>query len=154
MLDERDRRILALLQLDASMSVGDLAEKVHLSLSACSRRLQRLENDGYILRRVAILDRAKMGLPTTVFALIRTTKHSDEWIELFRSTISGIAEITEAHRLTGHYDYLLKVVLPRAEHYDVVYKAIVRKLELFDVTASISMEVLKSGDVLPVSYAI
>lgn len=153
MLDDRDRKMLEWLQRDASLSVSDLAERVNLSVSACSRRIQRLEDDGYILRRVAILDRGRMGLPSTVFALIKTTSHSDDWIDLLRATLAGIPEIVEAHRLTGHYDYLLKIVLPRAEHYDLVYKAIVRKLDLFDVTASISMEILKSGDVLPVNYA-
>jgi len=152
-LDERDRKILSLLQEDASLSVGDLAEKVNLSLSACSRRIQRLEEAGYVARRIAVLDRDKMGVPTTVFALIKTAHHSDDWIDIFRKVIADIPEIVEAHRLTGNYDYILKVVLPRVEHYDVIYKQIVRKVELFDVSASISMEVLKSGMAVPVDYA-
>ncbi len=153
MIDDRDRKILALLQEDASLSVGDLSEKVHLSVSACSRRIQRLEDTGYVARRIAVLDRARMGVPTTVFALIKTAHHADDWIEDFRRAISDIPEIVEAHRLTGNYDYILKVVLPRVEHYDVIYKQIVRKVELFDVSASISMEVLKSGMAVPVDYA-
>ncbi|MBD9372828.1 Lrp/AsnC family transcriptional regulator [Rhizobium sp. ARZ01] len=152
-LDERDTKLLAMLQADAGVSVAELAERVNLSLSACARRIQRLEENGYIARKVAVLDREKMGVPTTVFALIKTAHHSDEWIELFRKAISGIAEIVEAHRLTGNYDYILKIVLPRVEHYDVIYKEIVRKVELFDVSASISMEVLKSGNEVPVAYA-
>lgn len=153
MLDERDRKILSLLQDDASISVSELAERVSLSVSACSRRILRLEETGYIARRIVVLDRERMGVPTTVFALIKTTHHSDDWIEIFRKAISDIPEIVEAHRLTGNYDYILKVVLPRVEHYDVVYKRIVRKVELFDVSASISMEILKSGDAIPVDYA-
>ncbi|MDI7863664.1 Lrp/AsnC family transcriptional regulator [Rhizobiaceae bacterium n13] len=153
MLDERDRKILDLLQIDAGISVSDLAGRVALSVSACSRRIQRLEDDGYIARRIAVLDRGRMGVPTTVYALVKTAHHSDEWIEIFRKAVSDIPEIVEAHRLTGNYDYILKVVLPRVEHYDVVYKAIVRKVELFDVSASISMEVLKSGTGVPVRYA-
>jgi len=152
-LDERDRKILSLLQDDASLSVGDLAERVSLSLSACSRRIQRLEEAGYVARRIVVLDRDKMGVPTTVFALIKTAHHSDDWIDIFRRVIADIPEIVEAHRLTGNYDYILKVVLPRVEHYDVIYKQIVRKVELFDVSASISMEVLKSGMAVPVDYA-
>jgi Lrp/AsnC family transcriptional regulator len=152
-LDERDRKILSLLQEDASLSVGDLAERVSLSLSACSRRIQRLEEAGYVARRIAVLSRDLMGVPTTVFALIKTAHHSDDWIDIFRRVIADIPEIVEAHRLTGNYDYILKVVLPRVEHYDVIYKQIVRKVELFDVSASISMEVLKSGMAVPVDYA-
>lgn len=153
MLDERDRKILSLLQEDASLSVGDLADKVSLSISACSRRIQRLEETGYVARRIAVLDRDRMGVPTTVYALIKTAHHSDDWIDTFRKVIADIPEIVEAHRLTGNYDYILKVVLPRVEHYDVIYKQIVRKVELFDVSASISMEILKSGMSVPVEYA-
>ncbi|MBA4786237.1 MAG: Lrp/AsnC family transcriptional regulator, partial [Rhizobiales bacterium] len=153
MLDERDRRILELLQKDAAIPVAEVAEQVSLSASACSRRIQRLEEAGYIQRRIAVLDRERIGVPTTVFALIKTAHHSDDWIENFRRAISDIGEIVEAHRLTGSYDYILKVVLPRVEHYDVVYRRLVKRIELFDVSAFISMEVLKSGQTLPVDYA-
>lgn len=154
MLDERDRRILELLQKDSGMPVAEVAEQVSLSASACSRRIQRLEETGYIQRRIAVLDRERIGVPTTVFALIKTAHHSDDWIENFRRAISDIGEIVEAHRLTGSYDYILKVVLPRVEHYDVVYRRLVKRIELFDVSAFISMEVLKSGQTLPVDYAV
>lgn len=153
MLDDRDRKILAALQEDAGLSVADLAEQVALSLSACSRRIQKLEDAGYVARRIAVLDRGRMGVPTTVYALVKTVHHSDDWIELFRKVIADIPEIVEAHRLTGHYDYILKLVLPRVEHYDVIYKQLVRKVELFDVSASISMETLKAGLSVPVNYA-
>jgi Lrp/AsnC family transcriptional regulator len=153
MLDDRDRRILDTLQQDAGISVTDLAERVALSVSACSRRIQRLEESGHIARRIVVLDREKMGVPTTVFALVKTAHHSDEWTESFRRAIADIGEIVEAHRLTGNYDYILKIVLPRVEHYDVIYKRIVRRIELFDVSASISMELLKGGTAIPVGYA-
>lgn len=153
MLDERDRKLLTLLQQDGSMAVGELADRVNLSLSACSRRIQRLEEAGYIAKRIVVLNRERMGVPTTVFAMIKTAHHSDEWIETFRRAISDIPEIVEAHRLTGSYDYILKVVLPRVEHYDVVYRRLVKRIELFDVSAFISMEILKSGHALPVDYA-
>ena len=153
MLDDRDRRILDLLQANVVMPVAEVAEQVALSPSACSRRIQKLEEAGYIARRVAVLDRERIGVPTTVFALVKTAHHSDDWIESFRKAISDIGEIVEAHRLTGSYDYILKVVLPRVEHYDVVYRRLVKRIELFDVSAFISMEVLKSGGSLPVDYA-
>jgi Lrp/AsnC family transcriptional regulator len=154
MLDERDRKILELLQADAGISVTALADAVALSVSACSRRIQRLEDSGHIARRIVVLDRDKMGVPTTVYALIKTAHHADEWIERFKRAISDIPEIVEAHRLTGNHDYILKIVLPRVEHYDVIYKTIVRRVELFDVAASISMEELKSGMAIPVGYAV
>ena len=104
MMDERDRRILELLQKDAAIPVAEVAEQVSLSASACSRRIQRLEEAGYIQRRIAVLDRERIGGPTTVFALIKTAHHSDDWIENFRRAISDIGELVEAHRLTGSYD--------------------------------------------------
>lgn len=153
MLDDRDRKILSLLQKDASIPVTEIADRVALSISACSRRITRLETEGYIARRVVVLDRERMGVPTIVFALVKTTRHAEEWVESFRKAIAGIPEVVEAHRLTGNYDYLLKILLPRAEHYDEVYKAIIRKVELFDVSASISMEVMKADEGIPVGYA-
>src|SRR5689334_16754465 len=77
MLDERDRKILDLLQTDAGISVTDLADSVALSVSACSRRIQRLEESGHIARRIVVLDREKMGVPTTLYALIKTAHHAD-----------------------------------------------------------------------------
>ncbi|EKF59567.1 AsnC family transcriptional regulator [Agrobacterium albertimagni AOL15] len=153
MIDERDRKILDLLQQDSSIAVADLAERVALSTSACSRRIQKLEEQGFIARRIVVLDREKIGVPTTVYALVKTAHHADDWIEAFRKAISDIPEIVEAHRLTGHYDYILKLVLPRVEHYDVVYRRLVKRVELFDVSASISMETLKQGLAVPVDYA-
>nr|WP_274706869.1 Lrp/AsnC family transcriptional regulator [Allorhizobium sonneratiae] len=152
-MDERDRKILDCLQRDATQPVAELADKVALSASACSRRIQRLEEAGYIERRIAVLNRDRIGVPTTVYALVKTAHHSDEWTEEFRRAISDISEIVEAHRLTGHHDYILKIVLPRVEHYDVVYRRLVRRIELFDVSASISMETMKSGSAVPVDYA-
>ena len=99
MLDDRDRKILDALQRDASVPLADLAELVSLSASACSRRIQRLEDAGYISKRIAILDREKIGVPTTVFALVKTAHHSDDWIETFRGAIADIAEIVEAHKI-------------------------------------------------------
>ncbi|MBZ5758449.1 MULTISPECIES: Lrp/AsnC family transcriptional regulator [Rhizobium] len=154
MLDERDRKLLDILQGDAGISVTALADAVALSVSACSRRIQRLEDSGHIARQIVVLDRRKMGVPTTVYALIKTAHHADEWIERFKRAITDIPEIVEAHRLTGNHDYILKIVLPSVEHYDVIYKTIVRRVELFDVAASISMEELKSGMAIPVGYAV
>jgi Lrp/AsnC family transcriptional regulator len=153
MLDERDRRILDLIQLNADTPVSEMADQVHLSVSACSRRIARLEAEGYIRARVAVLDRRAMKLPTTVMVVIRTSRHSMDWAEGFRKVVAEIPEIVEAHRLTGEFDYLLKIVLPDVEHYDQIYKKLVSKLEFFDISAYISMEQLKSTSAIPTSYA-
>ena len=153
MLDDRDRSLLALLQTDADMPLAAMAERVALSASACSRRVQRLREDGYIIRRVALLDRRRMGVPTTVFALLRSGRHTAAWADALREIIRDVPEIVEAHRLTGNFDYLLKLVLPTAEHYDQVYKRLTDRVELVGVSAYISMEVLKSEPALPTHFA-
>lgn len=153
MLDERDRKILSLLQADAEQPVNDIAASVALSPSACSRRIARLKEEGFIARTTAELDRRKMGLPTTVFVIVRTGSHAADWLEKFHLAVSAIPEIVEVHRLTGNFDYILKIVLPDVEHYDVVYKQLVSRIELFDMSAYISMETVKAAQGLPTNYA-
>ncbi|MBN8872380.1 MAG: Lrp/AsnC family transcriptional regulator [Rhodospirillales bacterium] len=153
MLDSFDRRILGLLQEDADLPLQEIADRIGLSASACSRRIMRLRQEGTIARRVAVLDRKRMNLPTTVFVVIRTTRHAADWLEEFRQALAAIPEIVEVHRLTGNFDYILKLVLPNVEHYDTIYKALVRRIELSDVSAYISMETLKDETALPTGYA-
>jgi Lrp/AsnC family transcriptional regulator len=153
MLDERDRKILSLLQADADMAVNDIADVVALSASACSRRIARLREEGYITRSTVELDRQKMGLPTTVFVIVRTGSHAADWLEKFHAAVGAIPEIVEVHRLTGNFDYILKIVLPNVEHYDVVYKQMVSRIELFDMSAYISMETVKAAKGVPTNYA-
>ncbi|GGE07320.1 AsnC family transcriptional regulator [Aureimonas endophytica] len=153
MLDDRDHTLLTLLQEDADRPIADLAARVALSPSACSRRIQRLEAEGHIARRVVLLDRARMNLPTTIFVLVKTSRHSPGWMEEFRSALATVPEIVEVHRLTGNVDYILKVVLPNVEYYDTVYKRLVSRVELFEMSAYISMETLKAGTALPTRFA-
>lgn len=153
MLDDRDRKLLTHLQRDAETTVTELAQRVNLSVSACSRRIARLKEAGYIARQVAVLDRRAMCLPTTIFVMLRTARHASDWLASFRRAVADVPEIVEVHRLAGHYDYVLKIVLPDVEHYDLVYKALVSRVELFDVSASISMETLKDETTLPTGFA-
>ena len=152
MLDERDRKILDLLQANAETPVGDIAAAVALSASACSRRITRLREEGYIARAMAVLDRGRLNLPTTVFVIVRTGRHEKGWLEQFHAAVSTIPEIVEVHRLTGNFDYILKIVLPNVEHYDVIYKQLVGRVELFDLSAYISMETVKLAPGMPTSY--
>lgn len=153
MLDERDRKILGLLQADADTPITEIADAVALSASACSRRIARLREEGFIARTTAELDRRRMGLPTTVFVIIRTGSHAADWLEKFHAAVATIPEIVEVHRLTGNFDYILKMVLPNVEHYDVVYKQLVGRIELFDMSAYISMETVKLSRGVPTHYA-
>ena len=151
MLDDRDRKILDLLQRDSDAAVHDIAERVHLSPSACSRRIMRLKEEGYIARTVAVLDRAKLSLTTTVYCLIKTSQHSADWLDRFRAAVADIPEIVEAQRLAGNLDYILKIVVKDVAHYDAVYKRLVGRVDVYDVSAYIAMETLKDVGALPIT---
>ncbi len=152
-IDNFDRRLLALLQENASLSVNELAERVGLSPSPCWRRIQKLEAEGYIRARVALLDPRKMNLGVTVFAAIRTNQHSVEWLAAFSRAVVDIPEIVEVYRMSGQIDYMLRIVVPDIDAYDRVYKKLIAAIELYDVSSTFAMEVLKSTTVLPVDYA-
>jgi Lrp/AsnC family transcriptional regulator len=128
-LDKFDRRILALLQQDAVMPVAELAEKVGLSASPCWRRVQKLEAEGYIRGRVALLDARKMNLGVTVFAAIRTNQHSAKWLEAFSKAVVGIPEILEVYRMSGQIDYMLRIVVPDIAAYDRVYRRLIGAMQ-------------------------
>ena len=151
-MDNLDRKILDLLQQDATMPIAELALALGLSNGPCWRRVKKLESEGYIARRVAILDRTKANVPTTVFVTIRTARHTLEWLKLFREAIDRIPEIIGAWRLTGQDDYLLQIVVPDVTTYDSVYKRIITQLEFSDISASISMEEIKCTTAVPTNY--
>ncbi|MBT9385411.1 Lrp/AsnC ligand binding domain-containing protein [Pseudooceanicola sp. CBS1P-1] len=152
MLDDRDRKLLTLLQKNADMPIGEMADLVSLSSSACWRRIKRLTDEGFILSRVAVLDRGKMNVPLTIYVLIRTSDHSTGWTDRFRDAVAEIPEISEAFRLTGNIDYLLKVVLPDVAHWDMIYQKLVRRLNFSDVSSYIAMEEMKNTGFVPTSY--
>jgi Lrp/AsnC family transcriptional regulator len=152
-LDNFDRRLLSLLQENAALSVSELAERVGLSPSPCWRRIQKLETEGYIRARVALLDPKKLNLGVTVFAAIRTNQHNATWLEAFSRAVVGIPEIVEVYRMSGQIDYMLRIVVPDIDAYDAVYKRLIAAIELHDVSSTFAMEVLKSTTVLPVNYA-
>ncbi|RKP57779.1 Lrp/AsnC family transcriptional regulator [Pararobbsia silviterrae] len=150
--DAIDLKILDQLQRDGSLSIADLAERVSLSTTPCWRRVQRLEAEGTLLRRVALLDPDKLNLKTTAFVSIKSPLHSKEWLTAFRRAVHDIPEIVEVHRMSGHIDYLLKVLVPDIGLYDDVYQRLIHMINLLDVSSSFSMEVLKQTTTLPLDY--
>ncbi|QPC43778.1 Lrp/AsnC family transcriptional regulator [Kaustia mangrovi] len=149
LLDDIDKKLLAIMQEDASLSVAQLAERVGLTTTPCWRRLQRLEREGYIRARVALLDPQKLGLGLSVFVLIRTAHHTADWLEQFSRTVSAFPEVVEVNRLAGEYDYLLRVVTRDIASYDRFYKRLIEAVDLSDVTSSFSMEEIKYATALP-----
>lgn len=151
-MDAKDKQLLELLQQNAMYTAAELAEKVGLTPTPCWRRVQRLEREGYIRARVALLDRDKMNVGVTVFVAVRTNQHSKEWLEKFRRAINRIPEIIEAHRLSGDIDYLLRVVVPNIHGFDAVYKRLIEVVEFSDVSSSFSMEEIKFTTAIPVDH--
>lgn len=151
-LDAIDRRILHELQLDASMSTADLADRVGLSTTPCWRRVRQLESAGYIKKRVALLDRERLGVATTVFVAVKTRSHAAGWLDKFASSVRDMPEVVEFHRMSGDIDYLMKVVVPDIPAYDAFYKRLISKIDLSDVSSSFAMEEIKTTTALPLDY--
>lgn len=148
-IDDIDRKILRRLQRDCTVSMANLADEVNLSTNACWRRVKMLREQGVIQREVAILDQDKLDKEMTVFVLVRTSEHSEDWLERFSRGVKAIDEVVEFHRLSGNIDYLLKIVVADVADYDRVYKKIIRTVPMFDVSSYISMERIKETTELP-----
>ena len=141
-LDQIDRRILDLAQREGALSQREMADRIGLSQNALWRRLHRLEEAGILLGTRRRVDAGKLGLDLTVFVMVRTRNHSDEWIEAFRAHVARIPEVAEMHRIGGDWDYMLKVVTRGMSGYDSVYKRLTKGIELETVTGLFAMETL------------
>ena len=152
-MDDFDKKILKCLQEDASISTAALSEKVGLSTTPCWRRVQILEDKGYIEKRVAIVNKQKINLSLTVIVNIKTSRHSQDWLVNFKNSIIHIPEVIEVLRLSGDTDYSLKILVPDMAEYDRVYQEIISKIDnLYDVSSSFVMEEIKSTTKLPLNY--
>ena len=151
-MDDKDKKILTLLQEDAMMPVAEVAGHVGLSTTPCWRRIQKLEEEGVIRKRVALLDRHKLNVGLSVFVSVKTRHHVTEWLENFKSALDSIPEVVEAYRLSGEIDYLLRIVVPDIGAYDDVYKKLIEMVEFSDVSSSFAMEDMKFTTALPVTY--
>ncbi|MDG5499539.1 Lrp/AsnC family transcriptional regulator [Marinobacter sp. BGYM27] len=149
--DKSDRQILELLQRNAALSVGELAEQVGMSKSACWRRIQKLEQAEVIRQRVTLLNPDKVNLPLTVYISIRTNQHNDQWAANFRAVLGDIPEVLEVYRMSGDLDYLIKAVVTDMPDYDRLYKKLIRA-DLSDVSSSFVMETMKQTTELPLSH--
>jgi len=149
-MDVTDRKILTLLQGDASLSVAEIGTRVGLSSTPCWKRIQRLEADGVIQRRVALVDQDKIGLGITVFVSIETGDHSQDWLSKFADMVGAMPEVMEFYRMAGDVDYMLRVVVPDIQGYDTFYKKLIGSVALKNVTSRFAMEKIKSTTALPI----
>jgi Lrp/AsnC family transcriptional regulator len=149
-MDAIDKKILTTLQEDASLSVAEIGQRVGLSSTPCWKRIQKLEADGVITKRVALVDQVKIGLGITVFVSIETGDHSQEWLARFADTVSTMPEVMEFYRMAGDVDYMLRVVVADMQSYDTFYKKLIAAAPLKNVTSRFAMEKIKSTTLLPI----
>jgi DNA-binding Lrp family transcriptional regulator len=149
-IDAFDRKILALLQTDARLTNNDLSERVNLSPSQCSRRRQRLEEDGYIRGYRAVLDRDLLGFPLTNVVTVTLATHNRDNARRFAELVARLPEIQEAHALTGEMDYILKVVTPDLKSLaEFVNGQLLPHESVQHVKTAIVLETLKETGALP-----
>jgi Lrp/AsnC family transcriptional regulator len=149
-MDAIDRKILAVLQDDAALSVAEIGSRVGLSSTPCWKRIQRLEADGVIQKRVALVDQDRIGLGVTIFVSIETGDHSQDWLARFAQVVGAMPEVMEFYRMAGDVDYMLRVVVPDIAGYDAFYKKLIAAVPLKNVTSRFAMEKIKSTTALPI----
>ena len=149
-LDEIDRRILAELQRDGTLSVDQVSERVNLSRNACWRRIKRLEDESVITGRVALVDPEALGLGLTVFVIVRTSRHDPDWLKAFREAVLSLPEIIGVYRMSGDLDYVLRARVADVKAYDRLYQRLIARVALSDVSASFVMEEIKETTIVPV----
>ncbi|WP_164661694.1 Lrp/AsnC family transcriptional regulator [Tropicibacter sp. Alg240-R139] len=150
-LDATDRRILRALQLKGRMSNAELSEKANLSPSACHRRVQRLEADGYIRDYVALLDPRKLGVPTTVFVEITLQGQADEVLDAFEKAVGRIPDVLECHLMAGTADYILKVVAENTEDFARIHRQHLARLPgVAQMQSSFALRTVFKTTALPV----
>ena len=151
-MDRTDRMILTILQEDSTVPVAEIGRRVGLSTTPCWRRIQKMEEEGVIKGRVAVLNPAKVNAKVTVFVSVTTNQHNEDWLTRFSRIIGELPEVVEFYRMSGQVDYLLKVVVPDIEAYDAFYKKLVSKMDIMDVSSAFAMETIKNETALPLSY--
>jgi Lrp/AsnC family leucine-responsive transcriptional regulator len=150
-LDSIDRRILAALQRKGRMSNADLADRVNLSASACHRRVQRLESEGFIRDYVALLNPRKMGLSTVVFVEITLQGQADEVLDAFEKAVARIPDVLECHLMAGSADYLLKVVAESTDDFARIHRQHLARLPgVGQMQSSFALRTVQNTTALPV----
>ena len=151
-LDTIDRAILNALQNQGRISNAELAELVNLSPSACHRRVQRLEKDGFIKQYVALLNARKIGLPTTVFVEIRLSAQADEVLDNFEKAVARIPDVLECHLMAGTADYILKVVAENTEDFARIHRQHLTRLPgVAQMQSSFALRTVFKTTALPVT---
>jgi Lrp/AsnC family transcriptional regulator len=148
-MDETDRKLLEILQHDATLSIAQLAERVGLSATPCWKRIQKLEARGVIRRRVALVDPDSVGVRLSVFVAIEAGAHTPEWLERFSAAVAAMPEVMELYRMAGDVDYMLRVAVADMAEYDRFYKRLIEAAPMKNVTSRFAMERIKHTTAYP-----
>ena len=151
-MNEIDKKILSILQANADIPIAELSKKVNLSATPCWARINKLYKQGYIKKKVAIVDRFKINLPVVAFVQVRTNQHNMLWSKQFIKAVKEMEEVVEFYRLSGTVDYIFKVLVPSIEKYNEFYKKLTDKVDFSEVTSSFSMEEIKYTNSLTLNY--
>src|SRR6202158_4950827 len=146
---EIDRRLLEILQRDATVSIAQMAERVGLSATPCWKRIQKLEARGVITRRVAVVDPDSVGVGLSVLVSVEAGEHTPEWLERFSSGVAAMPEVMEVYRMAGDVDYVLRVAVADMAEYDSFYKRLIAVARMKNVTSRFAMERMKHTTAYP-----
>jgi Lrp/AsnC family transcriptional regulator len=150
-LDAIDIRILEQLQIDASVSTSELADRVGLSQSPCWRRIQRLRDEGYIRAQVVLLDAEKLGLMLQVYAQLKISSLDEKERQAFIRAIKAVPEIVECYSILGERDAMIKVMAPSMKWYqDFVFKTLLKLPGVQDISSIVTLSEMKHTTALPV----
>ena len=145
-----DLQILDTVQKDGSLTTQEIADQINISQSPCWRRINKLEEQGIICRRVAILDREKLGMDVVVFATINLTAQGRTNLEEFEKEVEILPEVVEAYTMAGTWDYMLKIVVKNIHHYEIFIREKLTKLaHVGEVHSHIAVTEIKNTTVLP-----
>ena len=147
--DDIDRTLLDILQQDATLSIAQMAERVGLSPTPCWKRIQKLEAQGVITRRVAVVDPERVGVGLSVLVSIEAGEHTPEWLQRFSDGVAALPEVMEVYRMAGDVDYILRVAVADMAEYDGFYKRLIAVASMKNVTSRFAMERLKHTTAYP-----
>ena len=153
-MDEIDRKLLQILQQDATLSIAEMAERAGLSPTPCWKRIQKLEACGVITRRVALLDPDRVGAPLTASVGVEAAEHTQEWMQRFTAGVAAMSEVMEVYRMAGDVDYILRVAVADMASFDAFYKRLIAVVPMKKVTSRFSMERMKHTTAYPLNDAI
>ena len=152
-MDDVDKKILSIIQKDATIPLSELSKKVGISKTPSWNRIRKMEEEGIIKSKVTVLDNKKINLSIVVFLSVSVSSHSEEWLINFQKILSQYDQIIEAYRLTGSStDYLLKIVAPSIEEYDKFQQNLINELKFTKMSSSIALKEIKKIHSLPLDY--